>query len=156
MRFGVIEVLTPDNSTILIDGKEIAVGSTARSDTLKPGTVVQVSARLDAPANCPTASVTKSVTVRPGPRSTPVRLAPRTCGVVSLDASPKGSQWVFTSLPPTDSSFSRRGTVPGERIVLPVGDYVRVINAARCNQYADTVHIDPGEKRFPKLTLFCR
>jgi hypothetical protein len=155
VRPGRLEVITPDNSTILIDGKEYAVGSTATVDSIKPGTTVEVVARVDAPNGCPTASVTKRVRIRPGPRSTPVRLTPRNCGVVYLDATPKGSQWVLTSLTPTDSGAARRGTVPSERLVVPVGDYVRVFNYPKCNQYADTVRIDAGDKRFPRVTLFC-
>jgi serine/threonine-protein kinase len=155
VRPGRLEVLTPDNSTILIDGKEFAVGSTATVDSIRPGMTVEVTARLDAPSGCTTASVTKRVSVRPGPRSTPVRLTPRSCGVVYLDATPKGSRWVLTSLTPVDSGAARRGTVPSEAVVLPVGDYVRVFNYPKCNQYADTVRIDGGDKRFPRVALFC-
>jgi hypothetical protein len=46
--------------------------------------------------------------------------------------------------------------VPAERVMMPVGDYVRVIDSPRCNPYVDTVRVDTGEKRFPKLSLFCR
>ena len=155
VRPGKLEVITPDNATILVDGKEIAVGSTATVDSIKPGTTVEVGARVDAPSGCSTASVTKRVTIRPGPRSTPVRLMPRSCGVVALDATPKGSRWILTSLTPADSGNARNGTVPSERVVLPVGDYVRVFNFPKCNQYADTIRIEPGEKRFPRVSLFC-
>jgi hypothetical protein len=54
-----------------------------------------------------------------------------------------------------DSLSVRRGTVPADRILLPVGEYSRVIIHEGCVGYADTVRVGAGEK-LPKRNLFCR
>jgi hypothetical protein len=62
---------------------------------------------------------------------------------------------VVTSLVPGDSLSSRGGTVPAERLMLPVGDYSRLITHERCTPYGDTVHVGVPDK-LPKRTLLCR
>jgi hypothetical protein len=74
---------------------------------------------------------------------------------VSFDAAPKGSRYVLTSLTPGDSLSSHRGTVPAAGLVLPVGDYLRVITHELCADYGDTVHVGTSDK-LPKRNLLCR
>jgi hypothetical protein len=74
--------------------------------------------------------------------------------VLTFDAAPKGSQYTLTSLTPGDTTPSK-GTVPAERVLLPVGDYLRVITHPRCQPYGDTVHVD-GSAKLPKRNLFCQ
>ena len=146
----VVEV--PDNATVSVDGNE-AIGGW-RSDSVKFGTH-QVTATVQAPTGCPTATETRLVSVKETPRVTHVKLSPRSCGLLTFDASPKNSRYVLTSLTPGDSSEPRRGSVPVEKLLMPVGDYTRVINHERCNPYVDTVRVD-GLKALPRRTLFCQ
>jgi serine/threonine-protein kinase len=150
-KFGSLLVEVPDNATVSVNGKE-AIGGW-RGDSLKPQTY-QVSATVPAPSGCATATETRAVPVKAGTRLTRVRLSPRTCGVLTFDAAPKGSQYTLTSLTPGDTTPSK-GTVPAERVLLPVGDYLRVITHPRCQPYGDTVHVD-GSAKLPKRNLFCQ
>ena len=150
---GSLIVEAPDNATIFLNGKEAGVGNGWRSDSLRPATY-QVAASIPAPSGCATATATQSVSIKAVARPFRVKLAPRPCGIVWLDATPKGSRWVLTPLPP-DSATSRQGTVPSERLMLPIGDYLRVFTHSKCNDYADTIRVEAGEKHFPPRRLFC-
>ena len=150
---GSLVVEAPDNATISIDGREQGVGNGWRSDSLKPG-AYEVSASVPSPSGCPTSTATQSVVVRATAKVARVRLAPRGCALLSFDASPKGARYVLTSLATGDTVPARRGTVPVERLLLPVGDYSRVISYEKCADYADTVHVGMPE-RLPKRTLLC-
>jgi hypothetical protein len=97
--------------------------------------------------------VNQSVVVNRGPKVTKVKLSPRTCGVLSFDASPKGSQFVLTPLAQGDTA---RGTVPAERLLLPAGDYSRAITHARCSPYIDTLRVDGTPQKLPKRALICQ
>jgi serine/threonine protein kinase len=151
---GSLVVEAPDNATISINGREEAIGNGWRSDSMKPGSY-EVSASVPAPSGCPTASATQSVLVRATSKVAHVRLSPRGCALLSFEAAPKGSRYVLTSLTPGDSVSARRGTVPAERLLLPVGDYLRIITHEKCADYGDTVHVGAPEK-LPKRTLLCR
>jgi hypothetical protein len=150
-------VEAPENATVTITnrGQTVgqAVGNGWRSDSLKPG-AYEVSATVPAPPGCPTATATESVAVRATAKVARVRLSPRSCAAISFDASPKGAGYVLTPLPVSDSVSARRGNVPAERLLLPVGDYVRVITAERCTPYVDTVRVGSSD-RLPKRNLFC-
>jgi serine/threonine-protein kinase len=155
---GSLLVEAPDNATVTISSRgqtiEQAVGNGWRSDSLRPGSY-DVSGSVPAPSGCPTATTTQSVVVRATAKVARVRLSPRSCAVVSFDAAPKGSRYVLTSLTAGDSLSVRRGTIPADRLLLPVGEYSRVITHEGCVDYADTVRVGVAEK-LPKRTLFCR
>ena len=122
-----------------------ALGNGWRSDSLKPGTT-RSRRRSHLPSGCPTSTATQSVIVRATSKVARVRLTPRGCALVSFDASPKGARYVLTSLTTGDTVPARRGTVPVERLLLPVGDYSRVISYEKCADYADTVHVGMPER----------
>ena len=151
---GSLVIEAPDNATISIDGREQAIGNGWRSDSLKPGSY-EVSAAVPSPSGCPTSTATQSVIVRATSKVARVRLSPRGCALVSFDALPEGARYVLTSLTPGDSVASRRGIVPVERLMLPVGDYQRSITHERCTDYNDTVHVGIADK-LPKRSLLCR
>jgi len=151
---GSLVVEAPDNATISIDGRDQGIGNGWRSDSLKPGTY-EVSASVPSPSGCPTSTATQSVVVRATSKVARVRLTPRGCALLSFDAQPKGARYVLTSLTPGDSMAAHRGTAPAERLMLPVGDYLRLITHERCTDYGDTVHVGIADK-LPKRTLFCR
>ena len=151
---GALVVEAPDNATISLNGRDVGLGNGWRADTLKPGSYV-VSATVAAPSACATATATQSVMVKASARATRVRLSPRSCAVLTFDAAPKGSRYALTSLTPGDSLPVRGGTVPAERLLLPVGDYLRVITHEQCAPYGDTVPVGVPEK-LPKRTLLCR
>jgi len=155
---GSLVVEAPDNAAVTINsrGQTIgqAVGNGWRSDSLKPGPY-EVSATVPAPSGCPTATATQSVVIRATARASHVRLSPRSCAVVSFDAAPRGSRYMLISLTPGDSLSSRSGTVPAERLLLPVGEYRRVITHEQCADYGDTVHVGVSDK-LPKRNLLCR
>jgi len=151
---GSLVIEAPDNATISIDGREQAIGNGWRSDSLKPGSY-EVSASVPSPSGCPTSTAAQSVVVRASSKVARVKLSPRGCALLSFDALPKGARYVLTSLTPGDSTASRRGIVPVERLMLPVGDYQRSITHERCTDYNDTVHVGIADK-LPKRSLFCR
>ena len=151
---GSLVVEAPDNATILLDGREQGVGNGWRSDSLKPGSY-EVSASVPSPSGCPTSTATQSVVVRATSKVARVKLTPRGCALLSFDASPKGARYVLTSLTPGDTLPARRGLAPAERLLLPVGDYVRVISSEKCVDYADTVHVGIADK-LPRRNLLCR
>ena len=62
---------------------------------------------------------------------------------------------MLSPLSPGDSLSARRGTVPAEHLLLPVGEYQRVITHERCTPYFDTVRVGATD-RLPKRNLFCR
>ena len=151
---GSLVVEAPDNATISLDGREQGVGNGWRSDSLKPGSY-EVSASVPSPSGCPTSTATQSVVVRATSKAARVKLTPRGCALLSFDASPKGARYVLTSLTPGDTLPARRGIAPAERLLLPVGDYVRVISSEKCVDYADTVHVGLADK-LPRRNLLCR
>ena len=151
---GSLVVEAPDNATISIDGRDQGIGNGWRSDSLKPGTY-EVSASVPSASGCPTSTASQSVVVRATSKVARVRLSPRGCALLSFDAAPKGSRYVLTSLTPGDTLPARRGTAPAERLLLPVGDYSRVISFEKCADYADTVHVGMQEK-LPRRALLCR
>jgi hypothetical protein len=151
---GTLIVEAPENAMVSVNGHEVGLGNGWRADTLRPGSYA-VSAAVPAPSGCATATATQTVVIRATARASRVRLSPRSCAVVSFDAAPKGSRYALTSLTPGDSLSVRGGTVPADRLLLPVGDYLRVITHEQCAPYGDTVHVGAPEK-LPKRTLLCR
>lgn len=151
---GSLVVEAPENATISINGRDTGLGNGWRADTLKPGSY-EVSASVAAPSGCATATATQTVVVRATAKASRVRLSPRSCAVISFDASPKGARYVLTPIAAGDTGSARRGTVPAERLLLPVGDYTRVITHEGCVDYGDTVRVGATD-RLPKRNLFCR
>jgi eukaryotic-like serine/threonine-protein kinase len=149
---GGLWVEAPANATVSVNGQE-AVGGW-RSDSLKPQTY-QVSATVEAPAGCVTATQSRSVVVRAVARATRVTLSPRSCGTLSFDAIPPKAQYTLTSLTPSDSGLRRTGTLPVTKMVLPVGDYLRVISQPRCFPYGDTVTVETRDKSLPARRMAC-
>jgi hypothetical protein len=45
--------------------------------------------------------------------------------------------------------------VPVRSLVLPVGDYERVINHSRCTNYVDTVTVEAQNKTLPRRSPIC-
>lgn len=150
---GTLEVNVPDNATVSINGRQEAIGGW-RNDSLKPQTY-QVSATVEAPAGCVTATQSRSVIVRAVARATRVTLSPRSCGTLSFDAIPPKAQYTLTSLTPADSGLRRTGTLPVTKVVLPVGDYLRVISQPRCAPYGDTITVETRDKTLPVRRIFC-
>jgi serine/threonine-protein kinase len=144
---GALVVEVPDIATVSVNGRDEAIGGW-RSDSLKPQTY-QISASVPAPMGCPTATVTQAVVVRAVAKPSRVRLSPRSCGTLTFDAVPAKAQWTLTSLTPSDSGARRTGTVPAIKVLLPVGDYARVISHPRCFAYSDTITVDARDRTLP-------
>jgi serine/threonine-protein kinase len=151
---GTLVVEAPENATVSVDGQEAVGMGGWRSDSLKPQTY-KVVATVDAPPGCATATVEQSVVVRARITATRVRLSPRSCGLLSFDAIPAKAPWTLTSLAPADSGWRKTGTGPATNVVLPVGDYLRVISHPRCYTYGDTVTVETRDKRLPVRRLDC-
>ena len=149
---GRITVTAPGDAIILLQGKEVAKGNGWRSDTLKPG-MYKVTASVSSPVDCPNASETIDTRVVAG-RTKSVTLRPRACGALSFDANPAGARWTLKSLTPGDS-VHREGVVPVKNIVLPIGDYERIIMHSRCAPYADTVTVEAQNKTLPRRSPIC-
>ena len=137
---GALRVNAPENAIVSITGPAFkateAMGGWS-SDSLKPGTY-RVMARVDAPANCPTASVEQSVAIRAGRGVVTVNLAPRSCGILKFTSTVRDATWSLRSLAPIDSGARRSGSVPAN-VTLPAGDYERAIMKPKCGSYIDTV-----------------
>ena len=151
---GSLVVEAPDSARISINGREEAIGGW-RNDSLKPQTY-RVSAVVQAPAGCPTATVTQSVAVRAVARPTRVRLWPRSCGTLTFDARPaKGARWELYSLTPNDT-LRLAGPIPAQSLVLPTGEYLRRLKAPKCADYGDTVSVTAGGTTRPRTqSLIC-
>jgi serine/threonine-protein kinase len=123
---GSLVVEAPENATVSVSGKGEAIGGWS-SDSLKPG-VYKVTATVDAPSGCPTATDTRSVTIKASGRVNRVRLSPRSCGTLVFESSMRDTRWSLTSLTPEDQGNSpREGPMPAN-VTLPVGDYYRAIS----------------------------
>ena len=142
----------PDDATITFLGKVVGKGNGWSADSLKPGRY-EVTASVPTPIDCPNATETVAVRVAAG-RTNRVTLRPRACGTLSFDATPVGARWTLRSLTPGDSG-RREGVVPVKSLVLPIGDYERIIMHARCANYADTVTVEAQNKTLPRRSPIC-
>jgi hypothetical protein len=149
---GRIAVTAPENATITFLGKDVAFGNGWRSDTLRPGEY-QVTATVPSAAECANAQETQRTRVVAG-RVTRLTLRPRACGTLSFDALPNGARWTLKSLAPGDS-VHREGVTPAKNVVLPVGEYERVISHSRCTNYSDTVAVEARDKQLPRRSPIC-
>ena len=151
---GSLVVEAPGDATVSVAGKGEAIGGWS-SDSLKPG-VYKVTATVDAPAGCPTATDTRSVTVKATARVNRVRLSPRSCGTLVFESSMRDTRWSLTSLAPEDQGGSpREGPMPAS-VMLPVGDYYRAISKSKCSAYIDTVRVQANKTdRLPRRNPIC-
>jgi hypothetical protein len=133
-----------DTVTLALDS---ATGSWA-TDTLKPGTY-QLTASVPTRSNCPTATVTKQVTVTAGqiliggaPNST-AELFPRNCVTLAIATRYNGARPGRVTYSLTGLDFTRRGDVANNQIraVVPMGQVNVVIQAQYCAEYRDGLTI---------------
>jgi hypothetical protein len=151
---GSLVVEAPGDATVSVAGKGEAIGGWS-SDSLKPG-VYKVTATVDAPPGCPTATETRSVTVKATARVNRVRLTPRSCGTLVFESSMRDTRWSLTSLAPEDQGGSpREGAMPAN-VLLPVGEYYRAISKSKCSAYIDTVRVQANKTdRLPRRNPIC-
>ena len=150
---GSLVVEAPENAIVSVAGKGDAIGGWS-SDSLKPGTY-KVTATVDAPSGCPTATDARSVTVKASARATRVRLSPRSCGTLVFQSSMRDTRWSLISLTPEDQASPREGPMPAN-VMLPVGDYYRAISKSKCSAYIDTVRVQANKTdRLPRRDPIC-
>jgi hypothetical protein len=109
---------------------------------LKPGSY-QVSATVPAPPGCSSATATTQLTVRAGAR-VPVKLEPRSCGRLIFSSRYSDARWTLTPVPLSDKGLPLSGTVPAN-VLLPAGDYQRVISRVNCSPFTDTISVQPNK-----------
>ena len=129
----------------------IAVGRGGwRSDTLRAG-VYAISATVETKvANCPTASVSKNVTVRDtGALSFP--LAPRGCGMLTIRDAPKGARYEIIA-----AGKSYTGEVRSNAPVsLPQGTHRLVVRVPKCTEFNGAVKIELDKTTSQRTPLIC-
>ena len=149
---GRILVTAPENARIAVNGKDEAIGGWS-GDSLKPGTY-KIVATVDAPNGCASAVDEETVNLRASRTRVTVALSPRSCGTLNF-GSMRDSRWVLKSLIPGDN-IRREGIVPATSVVLPVGDYERVISRTKCITYTDTQKVSPNKtQNLPNIPLLC-
>jgi serine/threonine protein kinase len=151
-KFGRILVTVPENATVAVNGKEESVGGWS-DDSLPPGRY-KITAKVDAPPGCPTASDEKSVNLIASRSRVSVVLTPRSCGTLIFSSNMRDSRWSIVSLTQGDN-FRREGQVPAN-VVLPTGDYQRAISRAKCSAFVDTVTVSANKtENLPNKQPLC-
>lgn len=143
-------VNAPDGAQVQVDGKLAGQGSFRRDD-IKAGshTITAWIASLD---GCPTATDDATVRVREEGRTT-VTLQPRPCGLLTIDAEPKGARW---SVRDSVGTQVASGTAPlSAPVVLPVGSYTLRVSASYCVDYRSDVTVAAERTQHERVRLFC-
>ena len=153
----ILRVTVPQDAALKVGAVEVGKGPWV-TDTLPPGEYT-LTASIPGRAECPTTTVTKSVTVKSAEGIGPdtVSLTPRECGMVTI--VPR-----FTNVPPADVRFEitaldfrRAGTIPKRdslRLLVPVGVGQLVLRAALCADIRVPMPVSKtGERR--TYTLLC-
>jgi hypothetical protein len=123
-------VRSPSNAIVSINDARVGSG-TWTTDTLPEGRY-QVSAVVKSMSGCPTATDSRSTTLNEY-GSKEVRLNPRGCGLLMIDAQPSGSSYTLTSFA---GDRTLQGTLPLKRpLMLPSGTYRLKVEARFCADY---------------------
>jgi hypothetical protein len=146
-----LRVIAPAGARILLDGVAVGAGEW-RSMTVRPGDH-RVSAIVKTVDDCPSARQDVRARVeRSG--TTDVRLAPRPCGYLALDAEPRGGRYVVRSAAGADVAS---GALPHDApLILPTGDYTLQVSAKFCADYRGAFTVTPGETHRERVRLICR
>lgn len=152
----IVHITAPPDARLSVGGTIVGTGEW-KTDTLKPGRY-EIAAALPDSGNeqCPSHRVTTTVVVAETGTTT-AHLAPKTCGVLVLDAQPSGAEYAFRSVGGGDEVASGH-TPAGGPITLPIGDYWLAISARYCATYRDTVRVtsDSGAAaRHVRVRLVC-
>lgn len=146
----VLVVNAPDEADVQVDGTFAGHGSFHRDDIKAgPHKVTATIASLD---GCPTATDDVTVRVREDGR-TSVTLRPRPCGLLAVDAAPRGARWTVTD---TTGREVASGTAPlSAPIVLPAGSYAIRVSASYCADYRADVKVMAEQTRRERAHLLC-
>ncbi|MBK5189479.1 MAG: hypothetical protein JJD97_14645, partial [Gemmatimonadaceae bacterium] len=133
-----------------VDGTIVGRG-TWHSESIATG-VHHVIVSLNAPQACASAQDAKDVRVAESGTTT-VQLAPRRCGMFSLDAAPVGGRFVLSS----GTHEVASGVVPlTAPVLVPEGTYALRVSAKYCADYSGTVSISTGATDHERVRLICQ
>ena len=139
----------PRGAVVKVNDIEVAKGDW-RTDTLSPG-VYSLTAAVDTKIeNCPTSSVKRTATIR-DTGIVRVSLTPRGCGMLNIQAAPKGAKYEISA-----AGKNYTGTVQsGSPVVLPQGTHRLVVRSPRCTEFNGSVKIDNDKTTNQRTPLIC-
>jgi serine/threonine-protein kinase len=142
----VLAVDVPPDAQLVVNGDSISVGDW-ETDTLPPGPYTLV-ASVRAVAGCASARV-QEVTTLPDTGQIKVRLTPRKCGSITIEAPrADGANYTIQSLA---GDAPRTGRLPlSSPLMLPEGRYRLVVLKTYCAEYR-TEFMVSGEKQNPPV-----
>lgn len=152
----VLSVDVPSDATLLINGDTAGVGD-FEADTFPPGSY-QIAASVRAVSGCPSARVQETTTL-PDTGLVKVRLTPRKCGSISIDARMndgrpvEGATYKVTSV--DGSEPPRQGRLPlRSPMLLPEGRYRLEVLKPQCTPYDGNFSVSPNRRNDPvRFTL---
>lgn len=146
----VLLVNAPDGAQVLVDGKPAGRGSFRRDD-VRAGSHT-ITATIESLDGCPTATDDVTVRVREEGRTT-VTLQPRPCGLLTIDAAPRGARWSVRDDKGTEVAS---GTAPlTGPVVLPVGSYNLRVSASYCADYRADLTVTADRTHRERAHLLC-
>lgn len=146
----VLVVNAPDEAQVLVDGNPAGSGSFRRDD-IRAGTHAIIATILSLDA-CPTATDSVTVRVREEGRTT-VTLQPRPCGMLTIDAAPRGARW---SVRDTTGTEVASGVAPlTAPVILPAGSYTLRVSASYCADYLADLTVIAERNHRERAHLLC-
>jgi type 1 fimbria pilin len=135
---------------VLVDGKPAGRGSFRRDD-VRAGSHT-ITATIESLDGCPTATDDVTVRVREEGRTT-VTLQPRPCGLLTIDAAPRGARWSVRDDKGTEVAS---GTAPlTGPVELPVGSYNLRVSASYCADYRADLTVTADRTHRERAHLLC-
>ena len=146
----VLRILAPAAAVVSVDGKEVSHGNW--SGTRFPSGEHRVIAALHSMVGC--TSARDSVMVRvPDRGEARVKLAPRPCGAVAVDAEPNGARW---DLSLGDGTSVASGQTPqAAPAVVPSGPYVLRVSKSYCAEYRARIAVVAEGTHKERVRLIC-
>ena len=146
----VLRILAPAAAVVSVDGREVSHGNW--SGTRFASGEHRVMAALQSMPGCTWA--TDSTVVRiPERGEAKVKLAPRACGAVAVDAEPNGARWELSLVDGTSVATGQiPQTVPA---VVPSGTYVLRVSKSYCAEYRARIAVSVDGTHKERVRLIC-
>jgi hypothetical protein len=153
----VLRVTVPDSAVLKVGAVEVGRGSWF-TDTMPPGKY-SVTASIPGRAECPTTTVTKTVTVGPAgaPGIDTVSLTPRECGMVTVALRFSGAAARDVSYTLQSIDWRKPGTITRRdslRLLVPVGVTQISLRTPLCADIRDPITVPKTGVR-KTYTLMC-
>ena len=142
----------PPEARVTVNTRTVGTGPW-RADTLAPGRY-EVTATVTGGTDCP-ASREKASAILLDTGVVTVKLAPRACGLVDIEARPPGEA-TFTVMSPTGGRVLDGRLPLSSPVVLPAGDYRLRVDRRFCAPYEEALRVVAGRTAQPvRFSLLC-